>query len=336
MKVLFDHPNPFLLAHGGFQIQIEQTKKALEEIGVEVECLRWWDNSQTGDLIHYFGVPPLTYLKQANTKNLPVVLTQLLSAQCNRSQAHLKLQGIVTRIIQKLPGFGSIRNQLKWQSISAASKVIVGLEAERHVLKTILNLPDDRIVTIPLAISSEFFRIHPARCTQNHLITTGTISEVKRSVELAQMARAAEVPILFVGKPYSETDPYWMQFKSLIDGKTIMHQSHIESKERLIELLCESRGYVLYSKYENWSLSTHEAVACGLPICVQDQNWSRERFGKQAFYLNACSSNRENIQRLKDFYVTSHALHAPSVKLCTWTDTAAELKAVYEKVLSSS
>ena len=34
MKVLFDHPNPFLLAHGGFQVQIKQTKKALEELGI--------------------------------------------------------------------------------------------------------------------------------------------------------------------------------------------------------------------------------------------------------------------------------------------------------------
>ena len=33
MKVLFDHPNPFMLAHGGFQNQIEQTKKAPERIG---------------------------------------------------------------------------------------------------------------------------------------------------------------------------------------------------------------------------------------------------------------------------------------------------------------
>ena len=335
MKVLFDHPNPFLLAHGGFQIQIEQTKKALEEIGVKVEWLRWWDNSQTGDLIHYFGVPPLCYLQQAKTKKLPVVLTHLLSAQCNRSQIHLKLQGIITRALLKLPGFGSIRNQLNWQSITAANKVIVGLEAERHVLKTVLNLPDDRIATIPLALSNEFFRILPARCTQNHLITTGTISEVKRSVELAQMARAAGVPILFVGKPYSETDPYWIQFKSLIDDKIIMHKSHIESKEHLIEQLCASRGFVMYSKYENWSLSTHEAVACGLPICVQDQNWSRERLGNQAFYLTS-SSSKGNIQKLKDFYANSPTLPAPSIKLFMWTDTAAELKAVYENVLSNS
>ena len=37
MKVLLDSNVPFALAHGGAQIQIEQTKKGLEGVGVEVE-----------------------------------------------------------------------------------------------------------------------------------------------------------------------------------------------------------------------------------------------------------------------------------------------------------
>jgi len=37
MKVLLDSNVPFALAHGGAQIQIEQTKKELEEVGGEVE-----------------------------------------------------------------------------------------------------------------------------------------------------------------------------------------------------------------------------------------------------------------------------------------------------------
>ena len=56
MKILFDHSAPFLLAHGGQQIQIEETKRALEQIGIEVEWLRWWDSAQTGNIIHYFGI----------------------------------------------------------------------------------------------------------------------------------------------------------------------------------------------------------------------------------------------------------------------------------------
>jgi len=46
VKVLFDNPNPFLLAHRGFQIQVVQNKKALGAAGVKVGWLRWWDDGQ--------------------------------------------------------------------------------------------------------------------------------------------------------------------------------------------------------------------------------------------------------------------------------------------------
>ena len=55
MKILLNCRLPFALAHGGMQTQIEQTQAALIALGLEVEPLRWWDATQTGDLIHYFG-----------------------------------------------------------------------------------------------------------------------------------------------------------------------------------------------------------------------------------------------------------------------------------------
>ena len=42
MKVLIQFGTPFFLVHGGAQTQIEQTKKSLEAIDVEVEWVRWW------------------------------------------------------------------------------------------------------------------------------------------------------------------------------------------------------------------------------------------------------------------------------------------------------
>jgi len=63
MKVLIDHQLPFLLAHGGLQIQIEQAKAALEEACLEVECLHWWDPEQRGDITRLFGCATLPSLK---------------------------------------------------------------------------------------------------------------------------------------------------------------------------------------------------------------------------------------------------------------------------------
>src|SRR5438445_211034 len=95
MKVLFDHPQPFVLAHGGFQIQIEQTKVALERAGVEVEFLRWWDASQTGHLIHYFGSPPAAYPDLAHKKQMKFVVTHLLGGLGARSAFKLLVQRVI-------------------------------------------------------------------------------------------------------------------------------------------------------------------------------------------------------------------------------------------------
>src|SRR5688572_28213733 len=85
MKILFDHSLPFHLAHGGLQTQIEQTKAALEKVGVEVEYLCWWDERQKGDVIHYFGRPTSTYIELCHQKGMKVVLAELLTGLGSRS-----------------------------------------------------------------------------------------------------------------------------------------------------------------------------------------------------------------------------------------------------------
>src|SRR5882757_4287254 len=92
MRVILDHPHPFLLSHGGFQIQIEQTYSALREAKMEVDCLRWWDDRQSADIIHYFGRPTLSYVQLAEKKGIRIVMSQLLTGLGSRSSRVLPLQ----------------------------------------------------------------------------------------------------------------------------------------------------------------------------------------------------------------------------------------------------
>ena len=68
MKILFNCPLPFALAHGGVAIQIQQTMAALSDVGLTVEPVRWWDENQTGDIIHYFGRMPADHIRFAHQK----------------------------------------------------------------------------------------------------------------------------------------------------------------------------------------------------------------------------------------------------------------------------
>jgi glycosyltransferase involved in cell wall biosynthesis len=333
VKILFDHSSPFLLAHGGVQVQIEQTKAALARAGIEVDFLRWWNDAQLADVIHYFGSIPHQYLDLARQKRIPVVLTAYFSSTCNRSDLRLSIQGSIIRSLSALPGWGSIKAQLQWRTFREADHVIVGLEAERGVLRVVYGVPEARISVVQLGLNDVYLkRTASAKRESGHLITVGTIREVKRSAELAMMARQAEVPILFVGDPYSERDPYWNQFQSLIDSRFVLHRPHVRDVVAMSDLMSTARGFVLFSEYENWSLAAHEAAACGLPLLLPDRKWSRERFGGQARYFSQ-NDRRANVTELKNFHAEAGRLAAPQIEHYSWNDVAGRLMRIYRNVL---
>ena len=336
MKVLFDHSFPFALAHGGFQIQIEQTKNALEKLGVEVEFLRWWDDRQRGDLIHFFGTASNSYLQQARVMKLPVCMTTLFTESCNRSDAQLARQARMIRSFLSMPFGEGVKQQLTWRAFGQCDRNIVGLEAERRVLETVYRVPKENISLVPLGLSETYLHAGRGRRNEPHLICTGTITQRKNCVALAEMARAAQTPILFVGKPYHPTDPYWLLFRELVDDQWVKHHPHVGSEAEMITLLQAARGFVLMSNYENWCLSAHEAAACGLPLLVQDQKWSRERFGSQAQYFHSIGSSAQNVEILRRFHAEADSSPAPGINLHSWADAARVLQNVYEKVLEAS
>jgi glycosyltransferase involved in cell wall biosynthesis len=323
-----------MLAHGGLQSQIEQTQTALQKIGVEVEPLRWWDDARQGDLIHNFGVVPLEQIQQARAKKIPIVMTTLFTATCNRGDFKLRLQGSLVKMILKLPFGESIKQQLAWRSFGLCPQNVVGLEAEKRVLELVYGVPADRISVVPLGLPDIFLNARPAHRSEDYLVCAGTITERKNCISLAQLARKTQTPILFVGKPYSEYDPYWTQFNALIDGKWVRHQPHVADPASMIDILQKARGAVIMSRYENWCLAAHEAAACDLPVLLPPLKWARERFGDEAHYFTG-NLNRD-AEILKEFYERSPAYPAPRIRLYRWKEAAEQLRAIYERVLSTS
>jgi glycosyltransferase involved in cell wall biosynthesis len=336
MRVLIDHPFPFALAHGGFQTQIEQTRQALQRIGVNADHLRWWDDAQHGEVIHHFGPASNAYLEQARIKGIPVIMTTLFTETCNRSDRRLGAQRLMTMGLLRLPFGEGVKQQLSWRAYHGCSQNVVGLKAEKHVLLKVFDVPAERVSIVPLGLPPAFLKAGAATRSLDHLICTGTITERKNCIELAEMARLAQTPLLFVGKPYSLKDPYWLRFQRLIDDRWVKYQTHVNSESEMIALLQQARGFVLMSNHENWCLSAHEAAACGLPLLVQNQKWSRERFGDQAHYFATIGNTPANIDILKTFYDQGPGLASPQIKLHSWEDAAIQLKGIYEAALRAS
>lgn len=330
MKILFNCSVPFALAHGGMANQIENTKAGLEAVGVEVEYLRWWDHTQHGDVVHHFGPVPFSNVELVKRHGIPMVVTSLLSATCNRSDRQLRRQGWLTSFLLKIRFGEGIKRQTQWRVYSGCDCNVVGLEAERRVLEMVYGVPRTRIARIPLGLPDIYFNAGSGNRNAEVLVNVGTITAQKNSILLAQFARKAQVPILFVGKPYAASDPYWFQFKAMIDGVWVRHQPHVDSPAAMIQILHQARGAVVMSQYENWCLVADEAAACGLPLLLPDQKWSRERFGGGVSFWTG--NNSHDIEVLRNFYEQCPQLPSPQLRFYRWPEVAAQLKLCYERL----
>jgi len=335
VKVLFDHPNPFLLAHGGFQTQIEQTKKALEAVGVEVEWLRWWDNEQRGDLIHYFGRAHPAYIQQAQIKGIKVVMSELLTGLGSRGAMSRKLQKFFMIVSSKvLPREFTAR--LCWDAYQVADASVALTSWEKKLMIEMFSAKPGRVHVVPNGVEDVFFRDSNLKIQNpksKYLVCTATITERKRVVELAEAAIMAQVPVWIIGEPYSKEDPYYLKFLSVIKSSkgVLRYEGGISDRARMASIYQGALGFVLFSSMESLSLSALEASAGNCPLLLADLPWARSTFAEGATYCSLGSREQES-KGLKEFYQKINT--APRAPLpCRWSEVGAQLKQIYESLL---
>lgn len=334
MRVIFDHPNPFLLSHGGFQIQIEQTYVSLRQIGVTVDYLRWWDDRQPVDIIHYFGRPPLPYVQMAQKKGIRVVMEQLLTGVGSRSHRKLAIQKMVIGLARKtLPPI--MTYPFGWEVFRKVDALIANTSWEAYLMSYIFGAPKERVHVIENGVESVFLKSERSQ-RGPWLVCTATIAERKRVLELAQAATIAKTPVWILGKPYGDSDPYARRFLAFArqNPQTVRYEGAISDRSRLAQIYREARGFVLLSTMETLSLSASEAAACECPLLLSDLPWARTAFKENASYCPITSVSR-TAQNLRQFYDAAPTLKRPRTPP-TWIEIAQQFKAVYEQVLSKS
>ncbi len=322
-----------MLAHGGAQIQIEQTKYGLEKQGVNVEMLRWWDEAQTADILHFFGRMPTGLLRLAQSKGMKVVMGDLLTAQGSRPAWRRKLQKTMIRVVSRLsPGAAAAFN---WQSYRLADAVVALTPWEAFLMADVFGAPSGKIHVVPNGVEEVFLKSEPA-ARGPWLVCTATITERKRVLELAEAAVVANTPLWVIGKPYSEADPYGRRFMELArrHSTVLRYEGAINDRTRLAQIYREARGSVLLSTMESLSLSALEAAACECPLLLSDLPWARTTFRDAARYCPITSAAATG-KFLRAFYDEAPRLK-PAPKPLTWVEVGEQFKRLYETLLSSS
>lgn len=329
MKILFDHPHPFFLAHGGFQTQIEQTRAALLRLGVEVEWLRWWDVAQTGEVIHFFGRPSPAYIDFAHGRGMKVVIAELLTGLGSRAAIARRVQTAIIRGLRKSAFF----DRMGWLSYEKADAAVALTRWEAQLMQEVFGAPSGRVHVIPNGVERAFLECPGTAERGKWLVCTATIAPRKRVVELAAAAAAAGTPLWILGRPYADDDPYAQEFRAICEQnrEVIRYEGSVNDRAKLAEIYAEARGFVLLSTMESLSLSALEAAACGCPLLLSDLPWARTTFRDDARYCPIANAAR-TAPVLREFYDSAPSLPRPA-KPASWDEVAVMFREVYARLL---
>jgi len=334
MKVLTSCNLPFALAHGGVQNLIEAVSRELVGLGVEVEPERWWDAHQTGDVLHYFGRPASAlHVRLAHQKGRRVVMFESLDQTASRSRLALFGQRCLTRLGRAaLPG---LTVRLAWEVYRELDAMIYVTPIEWAAAQYLFDADPTRghVITHGLEDAALAALREPA-AEGDYLVSISTIAPRKHTVLLAQAARAARVPVVFLGKPYAADDPYFRQFEALVDGKFVRYPGFVTETEK-VRWLRGARGFVLWSQFESGCIAVYEAAAAGLPMLLSDLPWAATAYPKaRQLRLAKLSSPDRLAGVLGDFYCTAHRLPEPNFPMQSWREVARQYLAVYEAALA--
>lgn len=341
MKVLFDHHFPFSLAHGGVQILIQKLKEGLEEHGVEVEYLRWWDETQSADLIQFFGRPPAGHIDFAHGKGMRYSMMELMTGQGSRAKWKLHLQGLLTSGLKRaLPS--TFQAPFGWESYAKADLIFSSTEWEADVMQILFAADRSKIQLLPNGVDPLFFQTAGEQKNRRErisdakwMVCLATITERKRVVETCEAAIAAKTPLWIIGKPYAD-DEYSRRFLELVEKShgLIRYEGPIPHPKDLAPILKSAKGFVLLSAMETQSVAASAAAAAGCPLLLSDLPWARSSFGDTAMYC-PLASQEDTEARMKTLYELAPILPHPA-KQATWHEVGNMLANVYRKLLQGN
>lgn len=325
---------PLGWAKGGHAVQIFETQRALAQLGYEI---RWLHNEVTepepADILHYWTRPPNdSHWQLARRQGLKLVISELHATGTLRPRWRWPLRRWLSKGLRRALGanlYGSFGAGI----YPACDAAVAVTPQEAEYMRVVFGAPAEKTCCIPNGVDDVFFdRSGPVEPFEG-LLYIGYICARKNSVAVARAARAAGVPVKFVGgAPFGPNDPYVEEFKTLVDGQQVQWTGEITQRARLAAMIRGARGVLLASRSEASPLSLLEALACQRPVMASGLRNLRAYYGDAICY---CHQPDQPVfsSELRSFYGQCSQGLQQRFQVPRWTEVGAAYAGIYRRVL---
>lgn len=307
--------------------------RELPGLGVEVEPERWWDETQRGDIIHFVNRPSSAiHVTMAKEKGFRTIMTEFLDQPSSRSRRALFLQRRIMQLGRKaMPG---LTGRLAWSAYRELDAMAYAAPHEWETAKYLFDATPSRGHVIPHGLPNEALSALREPAEQgDYLISVATIAPRKNSVLLAEAAQLAKTPVVFLGKPYSDNDPYFRAFMQLVDNQFVRYPGFVSEAEKFAHLR-EARGFVLFSQFESGCVAAYEAAAAGLPLLLPDLPWAVHGYPRCPGIRHVPLGSAPSLAAsLRQFYRGAQRANTPTFNVLSWRDVAARYVDIYRAIL---
>jgi len=342
MRVCFASSQAVVLTHGGVRTQMQQTKSALEALGVRVDLLKADEQLEPSDydVIHIFTANIGTYhlARALRLHGCPLVISPIFYTR--RSHATVRAVVAADRLINRVvrgvwTDYGLMAEMCGW-----ASAVLPNTEEEAELFVQALGVARERVTAIPNGVEARFadgtaelFRTDKG--LEGFILCVTHVGPERKNVRrLVEALEGIDHPAVIIGPV--EQSPEGM--KCVERAKRNPRLTFIEALPHSSPLLASAYAacdvFVLPSLFETPGIAAMEAALAGAKIVVTAYGGTREYFGGEAEYVNPASSGdirRGILAALKK--PKTGGLRERILQNFTWQRVAAQTKSVYESIL---
>jgi len=357
MKVALIARSTLYTVPGGDTIQIKETAKNLNKLGIETEiCLTTNKIKYNNyDLLHFFNITrPADILYHINkTNKLFVISPNFIDySEFDKHYRH----GIAGWIMNKLPGNANeyLKTVSRWllgkdalrskeylwrgqkggirKILKKASWLYPTSEMECVALRKKYRFECGYSV-IPNGIDPVIFHANNDILKDDKLVLCAArIEGLKNQVNLIKALNNTSFTLMIIGEVGPNHSRYYEVCKS-IASKNILFTGKLSQKE-LASFYAKAKVHVLPSWFETCGLSSLEAAAMGCNIVITDKGYTREYFGDEAFYCDPADPG-SIYQSIKEAAGTDcqKILHKRIKTTYTWENAAGKILEGYNKIL---
>ena len=339
MKVLIYDTNNAFHTFGGKTTHALKMQQEISKLGIDIQFAQWWNKSQeNADIIHFL-TPDIRVARLAKQKGMKTILSFIFDFESNKSEWEKRKAILKNKIYDKLPGqFGLLAY---WKAFPYMDRIHFMHQYDKeNAFRYFPNyLNENKSVLIPHAYDtadmyiSKELDIQDMKLPDKYLISVANISYRKQSIKLAQYAKKAQTPIVFIGSG-NKQDDYFRMFQKEIDNQYVFYPGYI-SKEWKDCIEAHASGYVLLSLGESGCIAVYEAAAYRIPLLLSNLPWAWGYENPTDIYLCKQEDEITAIHQLKEFYNKSRKMDHFPFTAYTWAEVALQYKEQYEQLLKS-